>query len=160
MRFLYGWKEFLLRGNVVDMGIGIIIGTAFSKIVQSFVSDIIMPPIGLLLKHTDFSELYLNLSKTKYASLQEAQAAGAATINIGLFIETLIHFLIVAFAVYLFITQVNKMRNVPIEQTRFKTCSYCYSTISSLASRCPNCTSQLDEPPTSRSRDRLKVKFK
>lgn len=159
MRFLYGLKEFLLRGNVVDMGIGIIIGTAFSKIVQSFVSDIVMPPIGLLLSSTDFSELYLNLSGTKYASLQDAQAAGAATINVGLFIETLIHFLIVAFAVYFFIIQVNKVRNVPIEQTRFTTCSYCYTTISSLASRCPNCTSNLNNTPSS-SHDRMKVRFK
>ncbi|MCF6139025.1 large conductance mechanosensitive channel protein MscL [Pseudalkalibacillus berkeleyi] len=159
MRFLYGLKEFLLRGNVVDMGIGIIIGTAFSKIVQSFVSDIVMPPIGLLLSSTDFSELYLNLSGTKYASLQDAQAAGAATINVGLFIETLIHFLIVAFAVYLFIIQVNKVRNVPIEQTRFTTCSYCYTTISSLASRCPNCTSNLNGTPSS-NHDRMKVRFK
>lgn len=159
MRFLYGLKEFLLRGSVVDMGIGIIIGTAFSKIVQSFVSDIIMPPIGVLLGRADFSELYLNLSGRTFTSLQQAQEAGAATINIGLFIETVIHFLIVAFAVYLFIIQVNKVRNVPIEQTRFKTCPYCYSTISDLASRCPNCTSNLKDRSSS-TNDRLKVRFK
>ncbi|MGM7703206.1 large conductance mechanosensitive channel protein MscL [Pseudalkalibacillus sp. Hm43] len=159
MRFFFGLKEFLLRGNVVDMGIGIIIGTAFSKIVQSFVSDIIMPPIGLILGKTDFSELYLNLSGRTFSSLQEAQEAGAATVNIGLFVETIIHFLIVAFAVYLFILQVNKVRSVPIEQTRFKTCPFCYSTISNLASRCPQCTSELNEPPTSSS-ERLKVRFK
>ena len=104
------FKEFAIRGNVVDMAVGIIIGAAFGKIVSSLVSDVVMPPIGLLMGNMDFSQLYLNLSGTEYASLAVAQEAGAATINYGLFINAVIDFLIVAFAIFLVIRGMNKLK--------------------------------------------------
>lgn len=104
------FREFAIRGNVVDMAVGIIIGTAFGKIVTSLVNDIIMPPIGLLLGNVDFTQLYINLSGTAYPSLAEAQAAGAATMNYGLFINTVIDFVIVAFAIFLVVRGINRMR--------------------------------------------------
>jgi large conductance mechanosensitive channel len=104
------FKEFALRGNVVDMAVGIIIGAAFGKIVSSLVSDVVMPPIGLLMGSVDFSQLYLNLSGTEYASLAAAQEAGAATINYGLFINAVIDFLIVAFAIFMVIRGMNRLK--------------------------------------------------
>lgn len=140
------FKDFVTRGNVLDMAIGIIIGAAFGKIVSSFVSDVLMPPIGLLLGRVDFANLYVNLSGGSYSSLADAQAAGAATINYGLFINTVLDFIIVALAIFLVIRQVNRMRAqpepVPAEPTT-KKCPYCLSEIPIKATRCPNCTSQL-----------------
>jgi large conductance mechanosensitive channel len=104
------FKEFAMRGNVVDLAVGVIIGAAFGTIVNSLVKDIIMPPIGLLLGGVDFSDLFINLSGQEYASLAEAQAAGAATINYGLFINALINFIIIAFAIFLFVKQINRMK--------------------------------------------------
>jgi large conductance mechanosensitive channel len=104
------FKEFAMRGNVVDMAVGIVIGAAFGKIVSSLVSDVIMPPVGLLMGNMDFSKLYLNLSGTEYASLAAAQEAGAATINYGLFINTVIDFLIVAFAIFMVIRGINRLK--------------------------------------------------
>jgi large conductance mechanosensitive channel len=104
------FKEFAMRGNVVDLAVGVIIGAAFGTIVNSLVKDIIMPPIGLLLGGVDFSDLFIKLSGQEYASLAEAQAAGAATINYGLFINALINFLIVAFAIFLLVKQINRMK--------------------------------------------------
>jgi large conductance mechanosensitive channel len=104
------FKEFAMRGNVVDLAVGVIIGAAFGTIVSSLVKDIIMPPIGLLLGGVDFSDLFINLSGQEFASLAEAQAAGAATINYGLFINALINFLIVAFAIFLLVKQINRMK--------------------------------------------------
>jgi large conductance mechanosensitive channel len=104
------FKEFAMRGNVVDLAVGVIIGAAFGTIINSLVKDIIMPPIGLLLGGVDFSDLFINLSGGEYASLEEAAAAGAATINYGVFINTIINFLIVAFAIFLLIKQVNRMK--------------------------------------------------
>ncbi|MBU9719950.1 MULTISPECIES: large conductance mechanosensitive channel protein MscL [Bacillaceae] len=144
MSFFQGFKEFAIRGNVVDMGIGIIIGAAFGNIVTSFVSDVLMPPIGLLLGKVNFSSLYINLSGGNYASLKEAQEAGAATINYGLFIETVIHFIIIAFAAYLVILQMVKLRKAPMESTKVKNCPYCFSDIPSRAVRCPKCTSDVN----------------
>ncbi|MBU9714370.1 large conductance mechanosensitive channel protein MscL [Evansella tamaricis] len=144
MSFFQGFKEFAVRGNVVDMGIGIIIGAAFGNIVTSFVSDVLMPPIGLILGKVNFTNLYINLSGGHYDSLAEAQAAGAATINYGVFIETVIHFVIIAFAAYLVIIQMVKLRRAPMESTKVKTCPYCYSDIPSRALRCPKCTSEVD----------------
>jgi large conductance mechanosensitive channel len=138
--------EFALRGNVLDMAIGIIIGAAFGKIITSFVNDILMPPIGLLLGSVDFSNLFVSLSGQPYATLEEAQAAGAATINYGLFINTVLDFVIVAFVVFLFVRQVNRMRREeeapPAEPT--KECPYCLSVVPLKATRCPNCTSELE----------------
>ncbi|HJY79646.1 MAG TPA: large conductance mechanosensitive channel protein MscL [Candidatus Binatia bacterium] len=141
------FKEFAMRGNVLDMAVGIIIGAAFGKIVSSFVADVLMPPIGLLLGKVDFSGLFLNLSGTHYASLAEAKAAGAPTLNYGVFINTVIDFLIVAFAIFLLIQQINRLQKqpapAPAGPPTTRECPYCLSTISLKATRCPHCTSQL-----------------
>jgi large conductance mechanosensitive channel len=140
------FREFTLRGNVLDMAVGIIIGAAFGKIITSFVNDILMPPIGLLLGNVDFSNLFVSLSGQPYATLEEAQAAGAATINYGLFINTVLDFVIVAFVVFLLVRQVNRMRREkeapPAEPTR--ECPYCLSVVPLKATRCPHCTSELE----------------
>ncbi len=138
------FKEFAVRGNVVDMAVGIVIGAAFGKIVTSFVSDMLMPPIGLLMGKVDFSNLFINLSATSYGTLAEAKAAGAPTLNYGLFLNTLIDFVIVAFAIFLFVRQMNRLRRSeapPPPAT--KDCAYCLSAIPVLATRCPHCTSEL-----------------
>ncbi|HVP35783.1 MAG TPA: large conductance mechanosensitive channel protein MscL [Terriglobales bacterium] len=140
------FKEFAMRGNVLDMAIGIIIGAAFGKIVTSLVTDVIMPPIGLLLGKLDFSNLYLNLSGQPYASLAAAKAAGASTINYGIFINTIIDFIIVAFVIFLLIRQVNKLKRQPEVAAAVPTtkeCPYCLSVIPVKAVRCPHCTSEL-----------------
>jgi large conductance mechanosensitive channel len=141
------FKEFAMRGNVLDMAVGIIIGAAFGKIVSSFVSDVLMPPIGKLLGGLDFSNLFINLGEGTFNSLKAAQDAGAATINYGLFFNTVIDFLIVAFAIFLLIRQVNrfakKEEEAPAEPTT-KECPRCFSEIAIKATRCPNCTSELE----------------
>ncbi|MEO0075372.1 MAG: large conductance mechanosensitive channel protein MscL [candidate division WOR-3 bacterium] len=140
------FKEFAMRGNVVDMAVGIIIGVAFGKIITSLVNDIIMPPIGLLLGKIDFSNLFINLSDKHYATLAEAKAAGAATINYGMFINTVIDFIIVAFVIFLIIRQINRFKKpAPVSEPTTKECPFCFSVISIKASRCPNCTSQLNK---------------
>jgi large conductance mechanosensitive channel len=141
------FKEFALRGNVIDLAIGVIIGAAFGKIVTSFVNDILMPPIGLLLGNVDFSNLFINLSGQPYGSLEEAQAAGAATINYGLFINTVLDFIIVAFVIFLLVRQVNRMRRgreAPPAEPTTRECPYCLSTVPLKATRCPHCTSELE----------------
>jgi len=141
------FKAFAMRGNVLDMAVGIIIGGAFGKIVTSLVNDILMPPIGLILGRVDFSNLYLNLSGASYASLADAKAAGAATINYGLFLNTVLDFVIVAFALFLIIRQVNRLAAKPAPAAAAapttKECPFCYSTIPIKATRCPHCTSEL-----------------
>ncbi len=140
------FKEFAIKGNVLDMAIGIIIGTAFGKIVTSLVSDIIMPPIGLLLGKVDFADLYINLSGQQYDSLKAAQAAGASTINYGLFINLVIDFLIVAFVMFLIIKQVNRTKRKPEPAApTTKECPFCFTSIPIKATRCPNCTSELSK---------------
>ena len=140
------FKEFAMRGNVLDMAVGIIIGAAFGGIVSSFVNDILMPPLGMLIGKVDFSKLFLTLKGEQFATLAQAKAAGATTINYGLFVNTVINFLIVAFAVFLLVRQVNKLRRspepAPAEPTT-RECPYCLSTISIKATRCPHCTSNL-----------------
>lgn len=140
------FKEFAMKGNVVDLAIGIIIGGAFGKIVSSFVSDILMPPIGLLLGKVDFSNLFIPLSGKSYASLQEAKAAGAATLNYGVFFNTVLDFLIVAFAVFLLVRQINRLKReeqpAPAPVTT-KECPFCMSVIPLKATRCAQCTSEL-----------------
>jgi large conductance mechanosensitive channel len=139
------FKEFAMRGNVLDMAVGIIMGAAFGKIVTSFVGDVLMPPMGLILGRVDFSNLFINLSGKSYASLAEAKAAGAATLNVGLFINTVIDFVLVAFAIFLLVKQVNRLRRQPevpaVPTTR--ECLYCLSSIPIKATRCPHCTSEL-----------------
>lgn len=141
------FKTFALRGNVVDLAIGVIIGGAFGKIITSLVNDILMPPIGLLLGKVDFSNLYINLSRTPYKSLAEAQAAGAPTINYGAFLTTLIDFLIVAFVVFLVVRLFNRLRREPpaaSAEPTTKECPYFRSSIPINAVRCPYCTSELE----------------
>lgn len=140
------FKEFAMKGNVLDMAIGIIIGAAFGKIVTSFVNDVLMPPIGKLMGKVDFANLYYNLSGGSYKSLAEAKAAGAATVNYGIFLNTIFDFLIVAFVIFLLVRQVNKMRAPkpePPAAPTTKECNYCASTIPIKAVRCPQCTSEL-----------------
>jgi large conductance mechanosensitive channel len=144
-------KEFILRGNVLDMAVGIIIGAAFGKIVDSLVKDIVMPPIGLILGKVDFSNLYLQIypQGVSYSSLDAAKAAGAVTINYGAFLNTVISFLIVACAVFMIIKSINALKNTVCkeeqveEEATTKECPYCCSTISINAKKCPNCTSEL-----------------
>ena len=139
------FRDFAMRGNVVDLAVGVIIGAAFGKIVTSFVSDILMPPLGLLLGRVDFSGLFINLTSTHYNTLVEAKAAGAATLNVGLFINAVIDFLIVAFAVFLLIRQINRFmpKPAPAAAPVTKDCQYCLTAIPLKATRCPSCTSQL-----------------
>jgi len=136
------FKEFAMRGNVMDLAVGVIIGAAFGKIVSSLVEDIIMPPIGKLLGHVNFSDLYINLSGKMYKSVIEAKADGAATINYGLFLNTVINFVIVAFAVFLVVHQLNRWTKKPAAPTT-KDCPQCAMTIPVAAKRCGHCTSQL-----------------
>jgi large conductance mechanosensitive channel len=141
------WKEFkafAMRGNVLDMAVGIIIGAAFGRIITSLVGDVIMPPIGLILGKVDFSTLFLNISGTSYPTLAAAKAANAATINYGMFLNTVIDFLIVALVIFLLVRQVNKWNKpAPAPEPTTKECPYCISAIPIKATRCPNCTSEL-----------------
>jgi large conductance mechanosensitive channel len=141
------FKAFVLRGNVLDLAVAVILGASFGKIVSSLVNDIIMPPLGLLLGRVDFSSLFVSLSGVPYASLAKAQEAGAATLNYGLFIKALVDFLIVALVMFLLIRLVNRAqqlraREVPPAPTT-KDCPFCLSSIPLKASRCPHCTSEL-----------------
>lgn len=144
------FKEFAMRGNVVDMAVGIIIGAAFGTIVKSLVADVLMPPIGLLLGNVDFSELFIVLkagtAAGPYVSLAEAKAAGAVTINYGAFTATVISFLIVAFAVFIVIRGLNRLKRqeeAPPAEPTTKECPYCLSTIAIKATRCAHCTGEL-----------------
>jgi large conductance mechanosensitive channel len=150
MAMIKEFKEFAVKGNVVDMAVGIIIGGAFGTIVKSLVSDVIMPPIGILLGGVDFSELFLVLksgtTEGPYATLAAAQSAGAVNINYGLFINSVVSFLIVAFAVFMLIRAINKLKReevAPPAEPSTRDCPYCCSTISLQASRCPHCTSEV-----------------
>jgi len=142
------WKEFrdfAMRGNVIDLAIGVIIGAAFGKIVTSLVNDVLMPPLGVLIGQVDFTNLFITLSGKHFDSLADAKAAGAATINYGVFINNVIDFLLVAFAVFLLVKQVNRFMPKPAEPppAEAKECVYCKSSIPKAATRCPHCTSQL-----------------
>jgi large conductance mechanosensitive channel len=145
--FLDEFKEFAMRGSVIDLAIGIIIGTAFNGVVTSLVNDVIMPPIGRLLGKVNFADLYINLTSQHYPSLAAAQQAGAATLNYGAFINTVINFLIIAFVVFLLVKQINRLvrKPAPPPAPATKECPYCFSTIPIKATRCPDCTSQLEE---------------
>jgi len=138
------FKEFVIKGSVLDLAIGVIMGIAFGAIIKSLVDDIIMPPIGLLLGNINFADLFINLSGKAYPSLKAAQDAGAATINYGLFLNTVINFLIIAFVIFLLVRQINRMKREPAPAApATKECTYCLSAIPVKATRCPNCTSQL-----------------
>jgi large conductance mechanosensitive channel len=138
------FKDFVMRGNVLDLAIAVIIGGAFGKIVTSFVNDIIMPPIGLLLGGVDFSNLFISLDGQTYATLEAAKTAGAATLNYGLFLNTVIDFLIVALVIFMIVKAANATKKpAPAAAPTTKECPHCFSTISIKATRCPDCTSQL-----------------
>jgi len=137
------FKTFAMRGNVIDLAIGVIIGGAFGKIITSFVNDIIMPPIGLLMGKVNFADRFIPLDGKTYETLTLAQEAGAPTINYGLFINTIIDFIIIAFVIFLLIRQINKLsKPAPVEQTT-KDCPQCFTAIPIKATRCPHCTSEL-----------------
>ena len=143
-KILGEFKEFIMRGNVLDMAIGIIIGVAFGKVVTSLVNDVLMPPIGLLLGRVNFKDLFINLSGTAYPSLEAATAAGAPTINYGMFLNTVLDFLIVAFIIFLLIRMFNKLKKQrTAEEPTTKECPYCITKIPVKATRCPSCTSNL-----------------
>ncbi|MGH2594332.1 MAG: large conductance mechanosensitive channel protein MscL [Anaerolineae bacterium] len=137
------FREFIMRGNVLDLAVAVIIGAAFGAIISSLVKDILTPIIGLLLGGADFTNLFINLSGGSYATLADAQAAGAVTINYGLFLNAVINFLIIAFAIFLIVRQANRMRKQPEAAPTTKECPYCRSTIPIQATRCAHCTSEL-----------------
>lgn len=139
------FKAFAMRGNVLDLAVGIVIGAAFGKIVSSFVADVLMPPIGVIMGKADFSSLFFDLSGVHHASLAEAKAAGAATINYGLFLQSVVDFLIVAFVVFLIVKQVNRFQapKTVVDAPKMKECPQCLSSIPALAVRCAHCTSAL-----------------
>lgn len=138
------FKKFILRGNVLDLAIAVIIGGAFGKIVTSFVNDILMPPIGLLLGQVNFTDLFIDFSGQGYTSLALAKEAGAATLNYGLFLNTILDFLIIAFVIFLLVRQANKLKKVePPPAPTTKECPFCCSQVPLKATRCPYCTSEL-----------------
>jgi large conductance mechanosensitive channel len=138
------FKEFVMRGNVLDLAVAVIIGAAFGKIVSSLVNDVLMPPIGLIVGNVDFSNLFISLSGTSYSSLAEAKAAGAATINYGMFLNVVVDFLIVAAVIFVLVRAVNRMKRqpAPVAPT-MKECPFCFFGIPLKATRCPHCTSEL-----------------
>jgi large conductance mechanosensitive channel len=140
------FKEFAVKGNVVDLAVAVIIGAAFGKIVTSFVNDVIMPPIGLLLGNVDFSSLFVTLNGGPFASLAEARAAGAPVIAYGVFLNTILDFLLVAFAVFVMVKQINRLRR-PAAPKPTHLCHYCQEPVAQNATRCPHCTATL-EPET------------
>lgn len=141
------FKEFAMRGNVLDLAVGVLIGAAFGKIVTSFTNDILMPPLGMLLGKMDFANLFINLSGTPYPSLAAAKAAGAPTINYGLFINNVLDFLIVALAIFLLVRTINRLQRKPEAAATTRECPYCLSSIPLQATRCPNCTSEVQAAP-------------
>jgi large conductance mechanosensitive channel len=137
------FKAFIMRGNVVDLAIGVIIGAAFGKIITSFVEDVLMPPIGLALGRVDFSNLFINLSGKDYPSVAAAKQAGAATLNYGIFFNNIINFLIIAFVIFLLIKQINRLQEPAPAEPTAKDCPYCLSSVPVKATRCAFCTSEL-----------------
>lgn len=145
MNVIDEFKTFALRGNMIDMAVGIVIGGAFGKIIDSLVKDIIMPPLGFLLGRTDFSNLYITLKqglliKAPYPSLEAAKNAGAVTVNMGVFLNTVISFIIVAFSIFLVIKAINRLKAKQDAEELTKTCPYCFTVIDKRAVKCPDCT--------------------
>ncbi len=145
MSFLKDFKNFAMRGNVVDLADGVIIGGAFGKIVSSLVTNIIMPPVGLLLGGMDFKELFINLTNKPVASIAEAEAAKVPVIAYGLFLNAVVDFLIVAFCIFVLIQQINRLMPAPPPAPPERKCPFCFGTIDEKATRCPHCTSHLTE---------------
>jgi len=138
------FRDFAMHGSMLDMAVGIIVGAAFGRVVSSFVSDVLMPPISLFMGHSDLSARFINLSGHAYATLAEAKAAGAATLNYGIFLNSLTDFLIVALAVFVLVRQVNRLkRSERPAEVPMKRCPYCFAAVVAQATRCPQCTSEL-----------------
>ena len=137
------FRDFIHRGNVVDLAVAVIMGAAFGAIVTSLVNDVLMPPVGLLLGKVDFATLFIDLSTKHYATLKDAKAAGAATINYGVFLNAVINFTIVSFVVFLVVKQANRMKPKPVPAPATKECPLCLSTIPAAARRCAHCTADL-----------------
>ena len=138
------FKQFIMRGNVIDLAVGVVIGVAFGKIVTSFVDDILMPPIGLVLGNVDFSNLFINLSGKDFPSVAAAKAAGAATLNYGIFFNNILNFVIIAFAIFLLIKQINRLYPPePVSAPATKDCPFCLSAVPLGASKCAHCTSEI-----------------
>lgn len=148
MSFFEEFRKFAVRGNMIDMTVGIVIGAAFTGVVNSLVNDILMPPLGFLMGGIDFSNYFINLSGGAFRSLSDAQAAGAATINYGAFVNNIINFLIVSFALFITIRTMNHMREEAArgekKESAIRVCEYCRMDIPKEATRCPHCTSQLE----------------
>jgi large conductance mechanosensitive channel len=145
------FKQFAVKGNVVDLAVGVVIGGAFGKITTSLVNDVIMPPIGLLLGKVDFSNLFLNLGSGSYTTLAEAREAGAPILALGVFLNTIIDFTLVAFAMFLVVKQMNRLRKpapAPAAPPPARTCPHCCEPIAQAATRCPHCTAELEAPAT------------
>jgi len=138
------FRQFIRRGNVVDLAVAVVIGAAFGEIVTSFVDDILMPPIGVALGNVDFSNLFINLSGKEYSSVAVAKAAGAATLNYGIFINNILNFIIIAFAVFLLVRQINRMQTpAPAPAAATKDCPYCLTPVPVKAVKCAHCTSEI-----------------
>jgi large conductance mechanosensitive channel len=138
------FKEFIMRGNVIDLAVAVIIGAAFGAIVTSFVNDIVMPLIGQALGKVNFTDFFISLNGVKYATLADAKAAGAATVNYGVFINAIINFLIIAFVIFIVIRRINRLKKAPAPtEPTTKDCPFCHTQIPIPATRCPNCTSEL-----------------
>lgn len=146
--FIKGFKEFAMRGNFIDLAVGVVIGAAFGKVVSSLVSDIIMPPIGVLLGGIDFSDFFITLNGKHAATLAEAKAAGIPVLAYGSFLNAIVQFLIIAFAIYVVIKQVNRLFPKPVPAPEARKCPFCKQDIADDATRCPHCTSVLDETAT------------
>ncbi len=140
------FRDFIMRGNVLDLAVAVIIGAAFGAVVSSLVKDILLPPLGLLLGKVNFSDLFFSLNGQAYASLKAAADAGAPTLNYGVFLQEVINFLFIAFAVFLIVRTANRMRPPAPAAPATKDCPYCYTSIPIKATRCPNCTSELKAP--------------
>ncbi|MDC3413276.1 large conductance mechanosensitive channel protein MscL [Aquibacillus sp. 3ASR75-11] len=162
IRFLKEFRRFVIKGNAADMGVGIVLGAAFSGLIDSLVKDILLPPVGLILAKVNLSELYISLSGRHYTSLAEAQEAGAATVNYGVFITNFIRFIFVLFAVFIVIRQLNRWKKPnqdPAVSMTKKECPFCCTSIPSQAVKCPNCSSELDQRTIDYKRSpKLKIK--
>lgn len=143
MDFLREFKKFAMRGNVLDMAVGVVIGAAFGKIVSAFVANILTPPLGLLLGRMDFSNLFINLSDQNVVTLAEAKAANVPVLAYGVFLNAVVDFVIVAFAIFLLVKQVNRFQEKPAAPKPERKCSFCFSTVHEEATRCPSCTSEI-----------------
>ncbi|WP_405379514.1 large conductance mechanosensitive channel protein MscL [Phascolarctobacterium sp.] len=145
MSFKEDFKKFAMRGNVIDMAVGVIVGGAFGKIVGSLVNDVIMPPLGMVVGKMDFTNLFVALNGKEYATLEAAKKAGAPVLAYGSFVNTVLNFLILAFVVFMMIRQINKLTPPPAPKPEPRLCPYCKSEIADDATRCPHCTSILEE---------------